>query len=71
MGYFPDIALVEFHTKWICIKWGPGVPQWKPNTTELKQRRYVNMDTNDDNKLPNYQREVHSWKIVSNNQCHN
>ena len=30
------------------------------NTTKLKQRRYVSMDTNDDNKLPNYQREVHS-----------
>ena len=31
----------------------------------------VNMDTNDDSEVPNYQREVHSWKIISNKQFHN
>jgi hypothetical protein len=25
LGFFPNIALVEFCTKWIRIKWGPGV----------------------------------------------
>ena len=25
LGFFPNIALVEFRTKWIRIKWGPGV----------------------------------------------
>ena len=25
------------------------------------------MDTNDDNKLPNYQRDAHLWNIISNN----
>ena len=32
----------------------------KVHTTQLKQRRNVNMDNNDNNNLPNYQREVHS-----------
>ena len=25
LGFFPNLALVEYHTKWICIEWGPGL----------------------------------------------
>ena len=25
MGLFSNLAVVEFCTKWICIKWGPGL----------------------------------------------
>ena len=26
--HFSYLALVEYRTKWICIKWGPGVSSW-------------------------------------------
>ena len=41
LEYFSYLALVEYRTKWIRIKWGPGVYGWQEEQETLYSVPYL------------------------------